>query len=209
MAIAAGGNHSLALKSDGRIVGWGNDDGAIVPSGLSNVVAIAAGSQHSLALTREGRVVAWGDNSSGQTDVPSGLSNVVAIAAGGGHNLALTAAGEVAAWGENWDGQTNVPSGLSNVVAIAAGNAHSLALTNPPPAWFGPRFLLAMEGLPFQHRIIAGTDTLAYAASGLPAGLVLDPNTGLFTGQPALAVMPFGVVWESSYRRCSMSLRSY
>ena len=24
-----------------------------------------------------------------------------------------------------------------------------------------------------------------------------------------LIVMPFGVVWESSYRRCSMSLRSY
>jgi hypothetical protein len=51
-AIAAGGLHSLALKSDGTVVGWGDDSYGQVtpPAGLSNVTAIAAGFGHSLAL---------------------------------------------------------------------------------------------------------------------------------------------------------------
>jgi hypothetical protein len=49
-AIAAGTNHSLALKSDGTVVAWGDNDSgqATVPAGLSGVVAIAAGYEHSL-----------------------------------------------------------------------------------------------------------------------------------------------------------------
>src|SRR5262245_39969029 len=52
VALAASSGHSLALKSDGKVVGWGvNFHGqASVPSNLSNVVAISAGSLHSLAL---------------------------------------------------------------------------------------------------------------------------------------------------------------
>jgi alpha-tubulin suppressor-like RCC1 family protein len=139
VAIAAGDLFSLALTSEGRVVGWGagtNNTGvwphygqATMPSGLSNVVAIAAGLRHSLAVTAEGQVVAWGENYKGQTNVPSGLSNMVAIAAGGSHSLALTAEGRVVAWGENSWGQTAGPSGFRNVVAIAAGQGHSLALT--------------------------------------------------------------------------------
>jgi alpha-tubulin suppressor-like RCC1 family protein len=55
-AIAAGGYHSLALKSDGTVVAWGrNDDGqATVPAGLSSVTAIAAGGYHSLVIRRQG-----------------------------------------------------------------------------------------------------------------------------------------------------------
>ncbi len=133
VAIAAGGNHSLALTADGRVIGWGlNTSGQTnIPIGLSNVVAIAAGGFHSLALTTNGKVVAWGYNSYGQGGVPSGLTNVVlvTIAAGGWHNLAVTTDGRVVAWGNNDYGQSTIPSGLTNVVAIAAGHAHSLALT--------------------------------------------------------------------------------
>lgn len=57
--IAAGILHSLALKSDGTVVGWGNGSGGTIPPGLESVVSIAAG-DHSLALKSDGTVVAWG-----------------------------------------------------------------------------------------------------------------------------------------------------
>ena len=129
-SIAAGAYHSLALKADGTVVGWGDNSHGqtTIPGGLTNVVAIAAGANHSLALQSNGTVLGWGDNTYGQTNIPAGLSNVVAIAAGADHSLALQSNGTVVAWGDNSFGETNVPTGLSNVVAIAAGVNHSLAL---------------------------------------------------------------------------------
>jgi hypothetical protein len=130
---------SIALKSDGTVVGWGAYDD--LPAGLSNVVAIATGGHggrdcpglsYGLALMRDGRMVAWGG------DLPAGHSNVVAIAVGGYHSLALKSDGTVVAWRlsfsppdpdcEHEFGQSLVPVDLTNVVAIAAGWVHSLAL---------------------------------------------------------------------------------
>ena len=82
--IAAGWNHSLALKEDGTVVAWGSNSSnqCEVPSGLEDVVAIQAGGSHSLVLKEDGTVVAWGWNGFNQCDVPSGLEDVVAIQAG-------------------------------------------------------------------------------------------------------------------------------
>ena len=91
-AIAAGAFHSLALKSDGSLVGWGWNYGeeasgtgdifygqAIPPAG-SNFVAISAGVQFSLAiqlvpeppvlniaLVGNNVVLSWSANDSGYT----------------------------------------------------------------------------------------------------------------------------------------------
>ena len=128
VAIAAGYFHSLALKSDGTVTGWGNSFYATPPPGLSNVTAIAAGLFHSLALKSDGTIVGWGDGSFGRLPPPAGLNNVAAIAAGYEHSLALKSDGTVVAWGDNTYGQTNVPPGLNGVVAVAAGFFHSVAL---------------------------------------------------------------------------------
>src|SRR5262249_52314537 len=116
VAIASGGGHCLALKPDGTVFGWGDNDsgqalgvasnslghlvfGTVAIGGqvLSNVVAIAAGSRCSLALRKDGTVVGWGSNGFHQTDVPAGLTNVVAIAAGENFCLALTTNGDSSA----------------------------------------------------------------------------------------------------------------
>ena len=58
-AIAAGYNHSLALRSNGLVVAWGDNSGGQtnVPTTLSNVMAIAGGAYHSLALRSNGTVL--------------------------------------------------------------------------------------------------------------------------------------------------------
>lgn len=94
MRIAAGHQHSVALKSDGTVVAWGNGTygQTNVPSGLSNVVAIALGGNESanqvLAVKADGKMVAWGGRNA-QTNIPPSLTNVVVAAVGSAHSLAL------------------------------------------------------------------------------------------------------------------------
>ncbi len=121
-AIAAGFGHSLALCSDGTVVGWGqNVNGQL------------------------------GNNSTTQSTVPVAVTTsgvlsgktVTAISVGSGHSIALCSDGTVAAWGSSGNGQlgnnsttqSNVPvlvtaNGVlsgKTVTAIAAGSSHNLA----------------------------------------------------------------------------------
>lgn len=129
-AIAAGGNHSLALMTNGKVVAWGDNSfgQSSSPANLSNVVAIAAGYLHSVALLSNGTVMAWGDDTFGETDVPPDLTNVVAIAAGDFNTLALLSNGNVVGWGDDTFGQLDAPPGVTKAMEIASGSYHGLAL---------------------------------------------------------------------------------
>jgi len=52
VAIAAGDSHTVALKRDGTVVAWGDNEHGqtTIPSNLVGVVAIAAGKNHTVAL---------------------------------------------------------------------------------------------------------------------------------------------------------------
>lgn len=126
MAIAAGNNHSVALKSDGTVWTWGENLRGQLGTGTTNrtyspvqvvnltgVAAIATGEHHTLALKHDGTVWAWGLNFYGAlgdgtqveysvTPVQAlNLTNIVAIAAGDVHSLALKADGTMWSWGSN------------------------------------------------------------------------------------------------------------
>lgn len=93
VAIAAGGHHSLAIKSDGTVAAWGWDNAGqcSVPASLGNVTRVAGGEGFSLALRANGSVVAWGEAADGLLALPSTATQVIQIAAGERHALALRA----------------------------------------------------------------------------------------------------------------------
>ncbi len=125
---AAGGDHSLAVGSNGVLYAWGlGIDGQLgngttttsltpvpvsLPAGVVPV-AVAAGDDHSLALGSNGTLYAWGYNGFGQlgngtktneltpiaVSFPAGVTTT-AISAGTDFSLALGSDGNVYAWGD-------------------------------------------------------------------------------------------------------------
>lgn len=125
--IAAGGHHSVALKSDNTVWTWGdNSDGQLgnnsttttnsytpVPvkkqdnSNLTNIKLIAAGSAFSVAVDNANNIWAWGYNGYGQLGNNSTTKSYYAVQANG----------------------ITLLSG-ENIVAISAGADHVLAVTS-------------------------------------------------------------------------------
>ena len=248
-AIAAGGTHSVALKTDGTVWSWGNNDSGqlgdttsgtdrtspVQVSGLTDITAIAAGGSHSMALKSDGTVWCWGDNSSGQlgdnndptdSNVPvqvrkgsspddtiflgdSSSVDVTSIAAGTAHSIAVKNDGTVWCWGLNGNGQlgdnstaqrntpVQVDRGNSSddttylgdsltvdVTAIAGGQHHTAALKDDGTVW--------CWGLNSDGQLGDGTT----AQSETPAAVLDITVTELAAGGSHTAVLKSnGTVW--------------
>ncbi len=127
IAIAAGSDHTCAMRSDGTVWCWGleerlgngmtSDITEPTPvSGIDDAVAIAAGLYHTCAVRSNGEVWCWGVNLDGQLGDGTtqfraeptralGVTDAIAIDAGSRHTCAVRSNGEVWCWGENGDGQ--------------------------------------------------------------------------------------------------------
>ena len=184
--IAGGYTYSLASRSDGNIVAWGNASG-VTNSSWTNVTAVSATSGGALALRADGTVV--GSASLGPLSSKVYPSNAVAIAAGYSHGLALRAEGTVVGWGNPQTGGPGfvpaiVPPGLTRVTAIAAGYQHSMALRSDGTvaAWGYGTATNVPIGLSNVVAIAAGfTHSLALKSDGT----LVTWGTGAGTNIPA------------------------
>ncbi|MFC6937028.1 S8 family serine peptidase [Actinomadura yumaensis] len=214
--IAAGSNHTVAVKNDGTLWAWGaNSTGQLgnastvsssTPvrvNGLTGVArtsgSIAAGDHHSLAVKSDGTVWAWGANNQGQLGDGttttraspirvSGLDQVTAVATRRDLSLALKGDGTVWSWGNGTSVASKV-SGLSDIKSLAAGFNHSLAVKSDGTVW--------AWGLNQNGQLGDGTTTARSApvqVSGL-SGVSTRPDAVAAGVTHSLAVKTDGSVW--------------
>ena len=125
--LAAGFDHTVAIRSDGTVVATGlNDEGQCNVGNWNDIVAVAVKGNFTVGLRNDGTVVATGFNGSGQCAVDS-WTGIVAVAAGVNHTVGLHSDGTVVATGSNADGECEI-DGWTDIVAVASGWEHTVGL---------------------------------------------------------------------------------
>lgn len=135
---ALGERHTLAVKKDHTLWGWGDnsegqlgvgdDENSAVPMHIMNdVYAAAAGYDYSLAIKNDGSLWAWGNNSDGQLGVGNKLSSntpifvmndVKYVTAGYSHCMAIKQDESLWTWGGNSSGELGNGSFEESLVPI-------------------------------------------------------------------------------------------
>jgi alpha-tubulin suppressor-like RCC1 family protein len=129
--VAAGREHALALRSDGVVFAWGQNNSGQLGLGQAGASVLRAQQVPGLTNIKDIVTASW------QANVSEPVFSF---------SLALHADGTVYAWGDGRGGQlglgdaaihpspTQIP-GLTDVVALAAGGVHALALRGDGTVW--------------------------------------------------------------------------
>lgn len=172
---------------------------------LTGVSIIATGDNHTCVADADGYAYCWGSNFYGQLGNPEAseqnplpvpvhdhagaepLADVGGLVAGNAHSCARGDDGTVSCWGANFNRQLGIGE---------TDDQHRQVLPAPvhPAGWPGPPLGITTESLPTLHLLEEYQATLAaehgqqpyqWSASGLPEGLVLDPDTGVVANDPS------------------------
>ena len=216
--ISLGYKFSVALKQDGTVWSWGqNNDGEL---GLGNtteysepqqitdikekITDVKTGYYHSIALTEKGEVYTWGYNGNGQLGngtredslVPvkvTGLENIAKVNAYKYMTIALTQNGEVYAWGSGY-GAKPVKLNFTRKIIDVSGNLvlaeNRKAYNLTETASYGKDLIKISAGE--SHYLGLTSDGEVYAWGGNGYGQLGDgTNTSTYT-EPTKVVTPDG-----------------
>lgn len=141
VSVAAGGYHTVAICSNGRVLALGgNDHGQCdIPAAkpqadlqMEHPVVVVAGKSHTVLVRSDGNVSICGCNEQGQCEAPDAPADAhyIAAAAGESHTVLLRSDGHAIACGQNDAGQCDIPSPPDGTryVEAAAGYWHTVLI---------------------------------------------------------------------------------
>lgn len=178
IALTGGAVHSIGLRDDGTLVGFGNNAaGQLAMPGVAEtyypkfspftrkVSAIAARDDYSLLLCEDNLVYACGvndllqlgnnvgDSTAYPVQIPV-LSNITDVSAGKQHALAIGSAGQLYAWGANGKGQL----GLGSVSTVGVAPQAVSGMTGVTAVAAGNDFSLIIK----DGKVLAAGDNSRY-----------------------------------------------
>jgi RHS repeat-associated protein len=196
-SIAAGGTHALAIKTDGTVWAWGNnntgqlgDGGAcgktcttpVRVTGLTGATQVAGGYVHSLASISDGTVKGWGRNAEGEVGdgttvvraTPTTTSGLTGVRPGAGATATFTYDG---------DGLRATRTGAGGAQEFTWDVSHALPLllTDGSTSYLYDDLGLPLEQvdssgavLYYQHDQLGSTRLLTNAAGAVAATFAYD-----------------------------------
>ena len=150
--IKSGDSFSIALKSNGKVYAWGNNQYGQLGLGDNNnydepkemasleetIVEISAGTNHVLALTENGTIYGWGLNDHGQVGNGTNanqleqatviniygneLNKIIRVEAHGDNSFAINEDGKVYAWGKDFGKRAVELQDVENAIDVSTSN---------------------------------------------------------------------------------------
>jgi alpha-tubulin suppressor-like RCC1 family protein len=150
VAISSGPFHHVALRRDGKVVCWGNNQlgQCNVPPDLPPVVRVAAGYGHTTVISATGELIAWGDRLAiGTSPTLFGTIRPIEIAAGWRTTSVLFRTGAIRFWSSS--GLSTHPSLVVPPIARRPSMWHSSCIAvNGIVHGVGPQSAGPGEGIP-------------------------------------------------------------
>jgi alpha-tubulin suppressor-like RCC1 family protein len=191
-----------AVKADGTVVVWNNDNSFLEPpAGLSNVVSVAAGTFFCLAMLANHTAVTWGEDFESDLEIPPGLTNVTQIGCGGSDGIVLDPAGGVITLvpsGTSLPGQGGyLQATLTPSAAVAAGAGWGII--GQPSFSSNTNFTVlvsAGQSVALAFQSITGWDVPVSRAVAVPLGGLTNINISYTVQPPVMSAIPgtgFGI----------------
>jgi len=135
--VAAGAWHTCALRAEGTIACWGNNNEGEASPPSGTYTQIDAGSFHTCAVSSAGEIACWGQNTYGETNVPAATAGLpwVQAAAGSINSCGLRSDGSLVCWGNSLTGVKSTPTGSYTQVSVGEDQACAIRTDGMLVCW--------------------------------------------------------------------------